>query len=97
MCCLPPHLRVWVTWWLLLPSADLDLGKVARGAAPTRLFACKYFNTKLSTKAWHMMILRMTNSLSCTMQVWEGQDTMPTTLWTWNEAEQVTGNVRHKY
>jgi hypothetical protein len=39
----------------------------------------------------------MTNSLSHTMQVWEGQDTMPTTLWTWNEAKQVTGNARRKY
>jgi hypothetical protein len=31
------------------------------------------------------------------MQNWEPQDTMPTTLWIWSGAEQVTGNEDRKY
>jgi hypothetical protein len=31
------------------------------------------------------------------MQNWEPQDTMPTALWVWSEAEQVTGNAECKY
>jgi hypothetical protein len=31
------------------------------------------------------------------MQNWEPQDTMPTTLWVWSRAEQVTGNAERKY
>jgi hypothetical protein len=31
------------------------------------------------------------------MQDWEREDTMPTTLWVWSGAEQVTGNAKHKY
>jgi hypothetical protein len=31
------------------------------------------------------------------MQQWNGQDTLPTTLYIWKEAELVRGNPRHKY
>jgi hypothetical protein len=31
------------------------------------------------------------------MQNWEPQDIMPTTLWIWSGAEQVTGNTERKY
>ena len=39
----------------------------------------------------------MANSLSCSMQQWNGQDTLPTTLFIWTESELVRGNVRRKY
>ena len=31
------------------------------------------------------------------MQHWNGQDTLPTTLYVWTQAELVRGNVRRKY
>jgi hypothetical protein len=31
------------------------------------------------------------------MQDWETEDTMPTALWVWSRAEQVTGNAECKY
>ena len=31
------------------------------------------------------------------MQRWNGQDTLPTTLYIWTEAELVRGNARRKY
>ena len=43
------------------------------------------------------MSLLMANSLLCSMQQWNGQDTPPTTLFIWTESELVRGNVRHKY
>ena len=44
-----------------------------------------------------MMRLLMANSLSCSMQRWNGQDTLPTALYIWMEAELVRWNVRCKY
>ena len=44
-----------------------------------------------------MMRLLMANSLSCSMQQWNGQDTLPTTLFIWMESELVRGNARRKY
>ena len=44
-----------------------------------------------------MNSLLMANSLSCSMQHWNGQDTLPTALYIWKEAELVRGNVRRKY
>ena len=43
------------------------------------------------------MSLLMANSLSCSMQQWNGQDTLPIALYIWTEAELVRGNVRRKY
>ena len=31
------------------------------------------------------------------MQHWNGQDTLPTALYIWTQAELVRGNARHKY
>ena len=39
----------------------------------------------------------MANSLLCSMQQWNGHDTIPTTLFIWTESELVRGNARHKY
>ena len=39
----------------------------------------------------------MANSLSCSMQQWNGQDTLPTALFIWTELELVRGNARRKY
>ena len=39
----------------------------------------------------------MANSLSCSMQQWNRQDTLPTALYIWMEAELVRGNARRKY
>ena len=39
----------------------------------------------------------MATSLSCSMQHWNGQDTLPTALYIWTQAELVRGNARHKY
>ena len=39
----------------------------------------------------------MANSLSCSMQHWNGQDTLPTTLYIWTQAKLVRGNARCKY
>ena len=44
-----------------------------------------------------MMRLLMANSLSYSMQQWNGQDTLPTALYIWTEAELVRGNARRKY
>ena len=44
-----------------------------------------------------MMRLLMANSLSCSMQQWNGQDTLPIALFIWTESELVRGNARHKY
>ena len=44
-----------------------------------------------------MMKLLMANSLSCSMQHWNGQDTLPTALYIWTQAELVRGNARRKY
>ena len=44
-----------------------------------------------------MMKLLMANSLSCSMQQWNGQDTLSTTLYIWTQAELVRGNARRKY
>ena len=43
------------------------------------------------------MSLLMANSLSCSMQQWNGQDTLPTTLFILTESELVRGNARCKY
>ena len=43
------------------------------------------------------MKLLMANSLSCSMQQWNGQDTLPTTLFIWTESELVRGTARRKY
>ena len=43
------------------------------------------------------MSLLMTNSLSCSMQQWNGQDTIPIALFIWTELELVRGNARRKY
>ena len=43
------------------------------------------------------MSLLMANSLSCSMQQWNGQDTLATALYIWTEAELVRGNARRKY
>ena len=44
-----------------------------------------------------MIKLLMTNSLSCSMQHWNGQDTLPIALYIWTEAELVRGNAKCKY
>ena len=44
-----------------------------------------------------MMKLLMANSLSCSMQHWNGQDTLLTALYIWMQAELVRGNARRKY
>ena len=44
-----------------------------------------------------MNSLLMANSLSCSMQRWNGHDTLPTALYIWTEAELVRGNARRKY
>ena len=44
-----------------------------------------------------MMRLLMANSLSCSLQRWNGQDTLPTALYIWMEAELVRENARRKY
>jgi hypothetical protein len=44
-----------------------------------------------------MMKLLMANSLSCSMQHWNGQDTLPIALYIWTQAELVRGNARRKY
>ena len=44
-----------------------------------------------------MIKLLMAISLSCSMQQWNRQDTLPTALYIWTKAELVRGNVRHKY
>ena len=44
-----------------------------------------------------MMNLLMANSLSCSMQQWNGHDILPTALYIWTEAELVRGNARRKY
>ena len=43
------------------------------------------------------MKLLMANLLSCSMQQWNGQDTLPTALFIWTESELVRGNARRKY
>ena len=44
-----------------------------------------------------MMSLLMANSLSCSIQQWNGQDTLPTALYIQTQAELVRGNARRKY
>ena len=44
-----------------------------------------------------MIKLLMANSLSCSMQHWNGQDTLLTALYIWTEAELVRGNAMRKY
>ena len=44
-----------------------------------------------------MMRLFVANSLSCSMQQWNGHDTLPTTLYIWTEAQLVRGNAWRKY
>ena len=44
-----------------------------------------------------MMRLLMANSLLCSIQRWNGQDTLPIALYIWTKAELVRGNVRRKY
>ena len=44
-----------------------------------------------------MISLLMANSLSYSMQQWNGQDTLPTALFIWMESELVRGNARRKY
>ena len=44
-----------------------------------------------------MIRLFIANSLSCSMQQWNGHDTLPTALYIWTEAELVRGNARRKY
>ena len=44
-----------------------------------------------------MMRLLMANSLSYSIQQWNGQDTLPTALYIWTEVELVRGNARHRY
>ena len=44
-----------------------------------------------------MNSLLMANLLSCSMQRWNGQDTLPTTLYIWTEAQLVIGNAWRKY
>ena len=43
------------------------------------------------------MSLLMANSLSCSIQQWNGWDTLPTALFIWTESELVRGNTRRKY
>ena len=44
-----------------------------------------------------MIKLLMAILLSCSMQQWNGQDTLPTALYIWTKAELVRGNARRKY
>ena len=44
-----------------------------------------------------MIKLLMAISLSCSMQQWNKQDTLPIALYIWTEAELVRGNTRRKY
>ena len=44
-----------------------------------------------------MIKLLMANSLLCSMQHWNGQDTHPIALYIWMKAELVRGNARRKY
>ena len=44
-----------------------------------------------------MNSLLMANLLSCSMQRWNGQDTLPIALYIWTEVELVRGNARHRY
>ena len=44
-----------------------------------------------------MIKLLVANSLSCLMQHWNGQDTLPTALYIQTQAELVRGNARRKY
>ena len=44
-----------------------------------------------------MIKLLMVISLSCSMQQWNGHDTLPTALYIWMEAQLVRGNAWRKY
>ena len=44
-----------------------------------------------------MMKLLMANSLSCSMQHWNGHDTLPIALYIWTQVKLVRGNARRKY
>ena len=44
-----------------------------------------------------MMRLFVANSLSCSMQRWNGHDTLPTVLYIWTEAQLVRENAWRKY
>ena len=97
MRCLSSHLRVCEPWGLFLPTPGLVLGMMACWEVPCYWFTGKYFGSLYSSRQLHMMKLLMANSLSCSMQHWNGQDTLPTALYIWTQAELVRGNMRHKY
>ena len=65
---------------LLLPTPGLVLETMARWETPRYWFPCKYFGSLYSSRQLHMMKLLMANSLLCSMQHWNGQDTLPIAL-----------------